>query len=207
MYYTLVPSKLARVDKSAPDPEGGQLPAFTHPRSITVSDLVVDMWGEHDDIEHLIDGRIALVQVSPVGEVESPFIDGGGSEFNASGGWLVEAILSLDELLGPEAQRIRQIASTPIGINQESSYADEVEDIQETEEDLDDLVEHAKDALAAADVDGYFWEMQVGCTRGYELIALAAADLTSEDGDWNARAQQQLLRPWATSVRWPLAAA
>lgn len=206
MYYTLIPSKLARVDKPAPDPKDEVLPAFTHPRSIEVSDLA-DRWGERDDIERLIDGRMALVQVSPVDQAESVLIDGGGTEFTATNGWIVEAILSLDLLLGPEAERIRQIASTPMGVNQESNYAVEVDDIREIEEELDDLVEHAKAALDAAGVDGYFWQFQVGCTRGYELIALAGGDLLDESGDWNQRAQQQLLRPWAKSVRWPLAAA
>ena len=48
MYYTLIPSKRARVDRPAAEPKDEVLPAFTSPRSIEVSDLA-DRWGEHQD--------------------------------------------------------------------------------------------------------------------------------------------------------------
>lgn len=213
MYYTLVPSTLARVDRPAPDPEDGELPAFTHPRSITVSELVADRWGERDEIEYLLDRRMALVQVSPVGEVQSAHIDGEGSEVVASVGWVVEAIRSLDELLGPNAAPIRELASTPLGVNQECDYDNVLTRMQQYEMDdehadmasPDELVQRAVAALDAADIDGSWWESQVGCTSGYELVALAAADLVDTTSEWTAHAFEQLMQPWRETVGWPLA--
>lgn len=205
LYYTLIPSRLVAVDDPAPDPAEGQLPAYTSPRAVAVQETVADLWEYRDEIEHLLDGRISLVGVSPRGEVESGRFDGTGPEVVCNAGWWVESILSLDQLLGPEATRIRQIVSTPLGVNQESDYADVVDDIRKLDEEIDDLVEAAQDALNLAGLDGDWWAEQVGCTRGYELIALAAVDLVAESGDWDMRAWHQLLRPWAKSVRWPVA--
>lgn len=205
MYYTLIPSRLVAVDDPALEPAEGQLPAYTTPRCISIQEVVADVWGEHDEIEHVLDGRVSLVGVSPRGKVESGRLDESGPEMVCADGWWVESVLSLDQLIGPEATRIRQIVFTPLGINQESDYAEVIDDIRTLDEEIDDLVEHATDALNLAGADGDYWASQVGCTRGYELIALAASDLVAESGDWNVRALHQLLRPWAMSVRWPLA--
>ncbi len=206
LYYTLIPSRLVAVDDPAPDPADGQLPAYTSPRAIAVQETVADVWGERDEIEHLLDGRISLVGVSPDGPVESGRFDGTGPEVICNDGWWVESILSLDLLLGPEAVRIRQIVSYPLGVNQESDYADVVDEIRELDEEIDDLAESAQDALNHAGINGDWWAEQIGCTRGYELVALAAGDLVAESGDWDIRAWHQLLRPWAKTVRWPVAA-
>lgn len=213
MYYTLVPARLAHVDRPAPDPEDGELPAFTSPRSITVFDLVAELWGERDEIEYLLTGRMALVQVSPVRTVESARIDGSGPEVIASNGWTVEAILSLDELLGPQSGAIREVVSSPLGVNDESSYDDELTRMQkypemdEVHADMaspDELVARAVAALDAAGFDGSWWESQVGCVGGYELIALAARDLVDTTDGWCVHGFQQLMRPRAsTSKGWP----
>lgn len=208
-YYTLVPSTLTRVDRPAPDPKDGELSAFTHPRSITVSELAADVWGERDEIDYLLGGRMALVQVSPVGEVQSVRLDGSGSEVLASVGWTVEAILSLDELLGPNAAAIRHVASTPLGVNQECDYDNVLTRMQQPPEmdpphaDMaspDELVERAVAALEAADFDGAWWAEQVGCTSGYELVALAAADLVDTTSEWTTHAYHQLMQPWTKTV-------
>lgn len=205
LYYTLIPTRLVVVDDPAPEPADGQLPAYTSPRAVAVQETVGDLWEYHDEIDSVLDGRISLVGVSPLGEIHSGRLDESGPEMVCDDGWRVESILSLDQLLGPEAVRIRQIVATPLGVNQESDYADVVEDIRGLDEEIDDLVESAQDALNLAGLDGDWWASQVGCTRGYELIALAATDLVAESSAWDMRAWHQLLRPWAKSVRWPVA--
>lgn len=204
LYYTLIPNQHVAVDDPATEPNDGQLPAYTTPRSIAVQE-VVHLWNERDAIEHVLDGRVSLVGVSPRGETHSGRLDQSGPEMVCDAGWWVESVLSLDQLIGPEATRIRQIVAHPMGPNQEGDYADVVQDIRTLDEEIDDLVEAAQDALNLAGLDGDWWAEQVGCTRGYEIIALAAADLVAESGEWNVRARQQLMRPWAKSVRWPLA--
>lgn len=202
LYYTLIPSRLVCVDEIAPEPDDGELPAFTSPRSIAVQDTI-DLWNERDKIEYALDGRINLVGVSPCGEVTSAHVDGGGSEVLASQGWRVESILSLDQVLGPHAVGIRRVVTTTVGINQEADYNDVVEDIEELDERMSDLVQHAVDALHRADIDGAWWADQVGCTNGYELVALAASDLVAESSDWDMRAFHQLMRPWTRVMGWP----
>lgn len=204
LYYTLIPDRIGLIDEPAPDPtDGSQLPAYTTPRSISIQE-VCDLWDEHDDIASLIDGRMLLVGVSPRGQTEPGRYDDTGPEVLCDAGWWIESVLSMDQLLGPEATRIRQIVSYQFGVNQESGYADVVADIRLLDEEIDNLVEEATDALNLAELDGDWWAEQVDCTRGYELIALAASDLVAESGEWNMRARQQLLRPWTNTVGWPL---
>lgn len=211
MYYTLMPAKLARVGQPVPEPDNGALSAWTHPRSIAIGDTVAEAWDARDEIGYLLNGRIALVQVSPLGEVESAYIDG-GSEMLASEGWTVEAVLNLDELLGPQANAIRQVVATEMSLDDESEYDDVLHRIQQYPEmdeqnaDMaspDELVNRAVVALNAADIDGDWWEAQVGCVGGYELLALAALDLVDANSGWTAHCFNQLMKPWTWVKGWP----
>lgn len=211
MYYTLMPARLARVGQPVPEPDNGGLSAWTHPRSIAIGDTVAEVWDEPDEIGYLLTGRIALVQVSPVDEVESAYIDG-GSEMLASTGWTVEQILNLDELLGPQANAIRQVVATEMSLDDESNYDDELTRLQQYPEmdeqnaDMaspDEFVMRARTALNDADRDGDWWDAQVGCVGGYELVALAARDLVDDTTSWTAHAFQQLMKPWARVKDWP----
>lgn len=201
LYYTLIPSRLVAVDEIAPEPEEDVLSACTSPRAIAIGDTL-DLWNCPKEIDCVLDGRISLVGVSACGEVQPAHIEGFGSEKVASRGWMVESILSLDQLLGPEASAIRRIVSTPLGVNQACDYDDEVADIEQLDEKMSELVQAATDALHRADIDGAWWAEQVGDT-GYELLALAASGVVAESSPWNMRTLQQLMRPWARVKGWP----
>lgn len=203
-YYTLIPARMAQPGKPVPEPDDGELSAWTSPRAIAIGDTVAEVWNERDEITYLLHGHMALVQVAPIGTVETAYIDG-GSEMLASTGWTVEAVLSLDELLGPQARAIREVTATEMSLDDESDYDDELTALQqhpemdEVHEDMaspDELVERAVAALNAADIDGDWWSDQVGCTRGYELVALAARDLVDTTDGWCVHGFTQLMRPW-----------
>lgn len=76
-YYTLMPTRLVSVGQPVPEPENGELSAWTSPRAIAIAETVAERWSERDEIGYLLDGSISLVQVSQVGTVESAYIDGG----------------------------------------------------------------------------------------------------------------------------------
>ena len=59
LYYTLIPDRIGLIDEPAPEPADGQLPAYTSPRSISVQETVFGLWGEHDEIAYLLDGRMS----------------------------------------------------------------------------------------------------------------------------------------------------
>ncbi len=199
LYFTLMPTRLVALGQPASEPEPDQLPAFTTPRSIAVGETV-DLWGERSEIECVLDGRLALVAVSPRGAVHSGRLDETGPELVCDEGWLVEQHLSLDGLLGPEAARIRTIVATEAGLDHEADYDAAIEDHRA----MDQLVEHATVALAAAGIDGDWWADQVSCAGGYELVALAATDLVDPaSAAWNTQAFGQLLHPWVVVRGWP----
>lgn len=197
LYFTLIPTRLVALGEPASEP-AGQLPAFTTPRSIAVGETV-DLWNEPDEIECVLDGRLALVAVSPRGMVHSGRLDETGPELVCDDGWIVEKHLRLDGLLGPEAARIRTIVATESGIEHEADYAAAIEDHCA----MDQLVEHATGELWAAGIDDEWWARQVVGPRGYELVALAATDLVDPASAWNAQAFGQLLHPWVAVRGWP----
>lgn len=209
-YYTLMPTRLVSVGQPVPEPENGELSAWTSPRAIAIAETVAERWSERDEIGYLLDGSISLVQVSQVGTVESAYIDG-GSEMLASVGWTVEAVLNLDELLGPQAHAIRHVVATEMSLHDQSGYDDVLAQMRQYEMDEehadmaspDELVERAVAALDAADIDGAWWEAQVGCVRGYELPAIAALDLVDATSDWNMHGFDQLMQPWTDVKGWP----
>lgn len=110
--------------------------------------------------------------------------------------------LDHETLLGPEADRIRALVPTEQDINQEADYDDAIEDHRA----MGQIAKHATNALSAAGLDGEWWAYQVGCTRGYELVVLAASDLVDKDTEWDEQASQTLMRPWVEAMGCPQAA-
>lgn len=198
-YYTLLPTNIAHGDTVANPPDCA-LSVFKDPRSISVTDTL-DLFDKDDDIERVLDPSLfTLVQVAPLGPTQPAWLNGGDAEVLCDDGWRIEQRVSTDLLLGPEPQRIRDAVFTETN---EDAYLDVVD----AGPDLDHGVQAAGAALTAHGVDGAWWMNQVGCTRGYELIALAASDLIGTQPDWTKRAHDDLMRPWNGTVGWSSAAA
>ena len=198
-YYTL----------AEPAPEVGSTlitdPAETYvtadPRTLPVVDITD---GRYETATELVQSTsLALIRVEPVGAVTGP------DEYRcytATGGWTLVAVEpSIDAVLGPQAQRIREVVALaekkltgcydtdPVS----AGYCDAV---NSRYDDTRPHVDAAEAALRAVGADGIYW---TGCEYGWELLALAARDLIGTTPGWTQEAYDALTEPWRLAMGLP----
>jgi hypothetical protein len=145
-----------------------------------------------------------LAELSPLGPVD----DEEGIE--CPDGWTVTSRTpDLSPVLGPQAAQIlaaiKEAEITLTGWRDEADQARAaIENVYAAAVDEDyPQLEAARQAAVAAlyqrGADGAWWNELGACQYGWEIVALAARDLTGTTPEWTPDAYDTLTRPWLTA--------